>query len=123
METETIIAASSKLVWEVLTDTNCWPQWGPSVTDVRCRNRFIQSGSKGSVRTALGFWLPFEITEFVPGIKWSWRVMNIPATGHRVEALAPGQCRLVFEVPGIAAPYLLVCKVAAHNIKRICENR
>ncbi len=121
METATIITASSKLVWEVLIDTHCWPKWGPSVTAVRCRDRFIQPGSKGHVRITLGLWLPFEIIDFVAGEKWSWRVMNIPATGHRVEALAPEQCLLVFEVPWLAAPYLLVCKIAAGRIKLIAE--
>ena len=120
-ETATIIAAPAKVVWEVLTDTQCWPLWGPSVTAVRCEDRFIQAGSKGSVRTALGFWVPFEISEFVPETKWSWRVVNIPATGHRVEALAPERCRLVFKVPMIAAPYLVICKIAASRIKRLAE--
>ena len=121
METATIIAASSKVVWEVLIDTQCWPQWGPSVIAVRCRDRFIKPDTKGHVRITLGVWLPFEIQDFVPGEKWSWWVMNIPATGHRIEALAPGQCRLVFEVPWLAAPYLLVCKIAARRIKLIAE--
>ena len=121
METATIIAASSELVWEILIDTHCWPRWGPSVKAVRCLDRFIKSGTKGHVRIILGLWLPFEIMDFVPGEKWSWRVMNIPATDHRVEALASGQCRLVFEVPWIAAPYLQVCKIAARRIKLIAE--
>jgi uncharacterized protein YndB with AHSA1/START domain len=122
MQTWIIIAAPSKRVWEVLTDTHCWPKWGPPVTAVRCTERFIQSDSKGQVQISLGFWLPFEITDFVPGEKWSWRVMHIPATGHRVEALAPKQCRLVFEVPMIALPYLLFCNIAARRIRRICES-
>jgi uncharacterized protein YndB with AHSA1/START domain len=122
METSTIIDAPSKLVWEVLIDTQCWSRWGPSVNAVRCRDRFIQSGSKGSVRTAVGIWIPFEITDFVPGKRWSWRVMNIRATGHRVEYLAINQCRLIFEVPWFAAPYILICKIAARRIKLIVES-
>ena len=122
METATLIAAPSKVVWKILIDTHCWPRWGPSVSQVKCRNRYIQPGTKGYVRTAVGIWLPFEITDFVPAIKWSWRVMNIPATSHRVEALASRQCRLIFAVPWIAAPYLLVCKIAANRIKMIAES-
>jgi hypothetical protein len=99
METSTIIDAPSNLVWEVLIDTHCWSRWGPSVNAVRCRDRFIQSGSKGYVR-----------------------VMNIRATGHRVEYLAIKQCRLIFEVPWLAAPYLLICKIAARRIKLIAES-
>jgi uncharacterized protein YndB with AHSA1/START domain len=122
METSTIIDAPSNLVWEVLIDTHCWSRWGPSVNAVRCRDRFIQSGSKGYVQTAVGIWIPFEITDFVPGKRWSWRVMNIRATGHRVEYLAIKQCRLIFEVPWLAAPYLLICKIAARRIKLIAES-
>jgi hypothetical protein len=47
--------------------------------------------------------------------------MNIRATGHRVEYLAIKQCRLIFEVPWLAAPYLLVCKIATRRIKLIAE--
>jgi hypothetical protein len=36
--------------------------------------------------------------------------------------LAPEQCRLIFEVPWLAAPYLLVCKIAARRIKLITES-
>jgi hypothetical protein len=48
-------------------------------------------------------------------------VAGIPATGHRVEALGPGRCRVVFEVPLLAAPYLAVCRLAAHRIRTILE--
>jgi len=123
METAILIDAPLKTIWEIVTDTHCWPIWGPSVKAVRCKDRFIQPGTTGSVKTALGFWVPFEITDFVPGKKWSWRVANIPATGHRVEAISPERCRLIFEVVGIAAPYLLICKIAARRIKRIAESR
>lgn len=123
METKIIINAGSKRVWEVLTDTYCWPKWGPSVTAVRCRDRYIQSGSKGYVQTVIGIWVPFEITEFIPEKNWTWKVMGTPATGHRVESLATTKCRLVFEVPWGAAPYVLICKIAARRIKLISENR
>ena len=123
MKTSIIIAAPLEVVWKILVDTHLWSSWGPSVNGVRCRDRFIQSGSKGNVRIALGIWIPFEITDFVPEKRWSWRVMNIRATGHRVEYLATKQCRLTFEVPWIAAPYLLICKIAARRIKLIAESR
>lgn len=122
IKTETIISASPKIVWEVLTDTHCWHKWGPSVTSVRCDDRFISAESKGFVRTITGLWVPFAITDYVPERLWAWRVWDIPATIHRVEALSAERCRIIFEVPLIAAPYLLVCKIAAKRIKRIAEN-
>jgi hypothetical protein len=50
-------------------------------------------------------------------------VAGIPATGHRVEPLGPERCRVVFEVPLLAAPYLAVCRVAALKIRTILEGR
>ena len=123
METAIVIDAPAKIVWEILTDTACWEIWGPSVSSIRCEDRFVVSGTEGHVKILGAIWLPFIITDFVPGKKWSWRVMNIPATGHRVEGLSTRRCRLIFEVPTIAAPYILVCKIAARRIKRIAENK
>ena len=122
METAIIIDAPSKIVWEVLTDTACWKKWGPSVSSVRSRDRYIQSDTTGYVKVIGAIWLPFIITDFVPGKNWSWRVMNIRATGHRLEGISATQCRLIFEVPILAFPYILVCKVAAKRIKEIAEN-
>jgi hypothetical protein len=107
--------------WELLIDTQKWPQWGPSVARVDCADRCIGPGSVGRVKTAFGLWLSFEITRFTAGQYWHWQVAGIPATGHRVLSLGPGLCRVVFEVPVPAAPYLVVCRMAAQRIKNILE--
>ena len=107
-------------IWDQLTRVSQWPSWGPSVTDVRCADECIRLGSVGQVRTAMGFWVNFEITELEPGRFWRWRVAGVEATGHRVEPAGPGRCRLVFEVPWWAAPYALVCRRAARRIAQIC---
>ena len=108
-------------IWELLTDTNTWPQWGPSVKAVECVNRFIRQGTEGRVKTAGGIWLPFIITTYLEGLFWSWNVAGIPATGHRVEAQENGLCRLTFEVPLLAAPYVYICKIALDRINGILE--
>jgi hypothetical protein len=123
METAIIIDAPSKIVWRILTDTACWKVWGPSVSSIRCKDRFIQSGTTGHVKVLGIIWLPFIITDFVPGKNWSWRVMNIHATGHRLESISNKQCRLTFEVPIIAFPYILICKIAIQRIKQIAESK
>ncbi len=123
MDIAHLIDAPCDRVWDLLTDTQQWPKWGPSVTGVRCADRFIRQGSRGEVRTALGLWLPFAITEFTPTKRWSWRVSGIAATGHRVETVEGGGCRLVFEVPLLAAPYGLVCRLAARRISRMARGR
>lgn len=116
MDVATQISAPAQLVWNILTDTRLWPQWGPSLRSVDCADRYIKETSCGRVQTAAGIWLKFRISRFQPGCYWSWQVAGIPATGHRVEVLSPESCRLVFEVPLIAAPYAAICKVAAQRI-------
>ena len=115
------IAAPARQVWTLLTDTHAWSSWGPSVRDVECDERFIGANSRGRVQTAIGIWLPFEVTALDPGEYWSWKVAGIPATGHRVTALGDDRCQLSFEVPTLAAPYLAVCGVANRRIREMAE--
>lgn len=110
------VNAPAKEVWSLLTDTTRWPQWGPSVSAVTSDRRFIRRGSRGRVRTRLGLSVPFQITDFVEGRAWSWRVAGMRATGHRVEPLGADRCRVVFEIPVAAFPYALVCRRALQRI-------
>ncbi len=121
METSVEILATPSAAWKLLTDTTRWGQWGPSVVSVECAERYIGPGSTGRVQTVIGLWLPFRITEFCADKRWCWDVAGIPATGHRVEALGPDRCRVVFEVPLLASPYTAVCQLAAQRIRRILE--
>jgi hypothetical protein len=97
IEISRVVAASSNRAWGLLTDTCTWKEWGPSLLDVRSSDRYIKKGSHGRVKTALHFF-------------------GINATGHRVEPLDESSCRLVFQVPLWAAPYLVVCKIALDRI-------
>jgi hypothetical protein len=121
METSVEILAPAAAAWRLLTDTSRWPQWGPSVSRVESAGQYIGPGSTGRIQTIIGVWLPFRVTEFVAGQRWGWEVAGIPATGHRVESLGPDRCRVVFEVPPLAAPYLAVCRLAAERIRSILE--
>lgn len=121
MKTAITISAPAARVWRILTDTRQWPTWGPSIRAVDCPDRHIRAGSRGRVRTAGGIWLRFRVTAFVPGRYWAWRVAGVPATGHRVEPTGERACRLSFEVPVPAAPYLLVCRVACRRIAALAE--
>ena len=115
------ILAPAPAAWKLLTDTSRWPEWGPSVSRVESAEQYIGPGSTGRVQTIIGVWLPFRVTEFVAGQRWDWEVAGIPATGHRVESLGPDRCRVVFEVPLLATPYLAVCRLAAQRIRCILE--
>lgn len=108
------VDATPEAVWEVLTDTDQWPDWGPSVRDVESNVRFVQEGTTGRVQTVGGLWLPFEVTT-CEAYRWGWRVARIPATGHRVEETDDGS-RAMFEVPLLAAGYAPVCQRALARI-------
>ena len=114
------LAAPPAAAWRLLTDTRAWPRWGPTITAVEADRPVIGLATRGRVRTSVGVWAPFEITGFVPGSSWHWRVAGIPATGHRVEPAARG-CRVVFEVPWPAAPYVIVCRIALGRLAAMLE--
>jgi hypothetical protein len=120
------VAATRESAWEVLTDTETWPEWGPSVSAVESSDRVIREGTTGRVRTPVGISLPFEITS-CRDYRWTWEVAKIPATGHRVDAVEEPtdgeeygeKCRVVFEVPLLAAGYVPVCQRALGRIEAI----
>ncbi len=112
------LRASPRAAWNLLVDTERWPEWGPSVRAVECDDRRVHAGSRGRVRVPGGFWVPFRVTGFEDGRRWSWDVARLPATGHRVTPAAGG-CRVVFEVPPLAAGYVPVCRRALANVARL----
>jgi hypothetical protein len=105
--------------WELLTDTNQWPLWGPTVRAVECPVRYIRQGTSGRVQTPIGLWLPFRITEYDHGRYWTWRVAGIRATGHRLIRIDETSCRVTFEMPVAWLPYAIVCRIALKRIARI----
>ena len=111
--------ASPDTIWDLITDTTQWPKWGPTVKAVRNSERYIHKGSQGQVLTAVGLWLPFVITEYEHISFWSWKVASVSATGHRLKPTNTGGCHLWFEVPIIAAPYLVVCQIALNRLEGI----
>jgi hypothetical protein len=120
------VAAGRDAVWAVLTDTTTWPVWGPTVraaelTDGGTR---IGAGSTGRVGTVAGIWLPFEVTEWDEGRRWTWRVAGIPATGHAVDddPADPAGSRVTIEVPSWAPVYTPVCWIALGRIGRLARS-
>ncbi|WP_254837642.1 SRPBCC family protein [Natronomonas marina] len=117
------IAAPADRVWELLVDTERWPEWGPTVAAVESPTRRIEAGTTGHVRIrGIGARVPFEIRCFdAEAMRWRWDVAGVPATGHRVAASGDG-CRVEFEIPFAAAGYAPVCRRACRKIKRLAEN-
>ncbi len=114
------IAASSEAAWDLLTDLEKWPLWGPSVrrAELRGGGTVLSECAQGTVWTAVGVALPFAVTDFIPGRRWDWTVAGVSATGHEVTA-APGGCLVRFSTPWWAAAYLPVCAAALHRIEKL----
>jgi len=116
-----VIECSPEDAWHVLTDTRLWPVWGPSVRRVHCDQRLIGPGSTGRVKSALGMWVPFTITEYRYQHSWAWRIGPFQATGHNLKKRDGSSCTVAFDMPWWAAPYLVICLVALRRIKRLLE--
>ncbi|MEH3033997.1 MAG: SRPBCC family protein [Aeromicrobium erythreum] len=79
------VPAPPERVWATLVDLDAWPAWGPSVRRAELDDATaLGVGVTGTVWTAVGVPLPFEITTFEPGRRWAWRVAGVPATTHGV---------------------------------------
>ena len=113
--------APAEVAWRVLTAPRRWPEWGPSVRAVRCPDDPIRAGSRGEVQLVFGPWLTFVVQRCEPPLYWDWRVAGVPATGHRVRPLGAARCRIEFELSSLAAPYWLVCRIAAGRVARLAE--
>lgn len=112
------IAAPPDVAWRLLTDLAAWPQWGPSVFGASIDTDELRLGTRGTVRTAAGVSLPFEVTVFEDGRRWAWRVAGVTATDHRVDP-TPDGCRVTFGVSWWAPGYLAVCAIALRRIERL----
>ena len=115
------IAAPPGVLWRLLVDTDRWSDWGPTVRAVELDAPCLSSGSRGRVQTAVGLWVPFEITRFEEGRAWSWKVGGVPATEHTVEAVNELNCRVAFGAPWVATPYLAVCLIALGRLDRLAH--
>ncbi len=114
------VEASPEDAWALISRTDSWPAWGPTVSAVEPVDATISLSMRGRVRTPLGLWLPFRITAFDPPRSWAWSVLSIPATSHTI-APAPGGCRISFAVPAPAVAYLTVCHLALERIAGLLE--
>ncbi len=109
--------------WDVITDLEAWPVWGPSVSGAELDGPGpLTAGSRGRVWTPVGVPLPFQITEFVDGRAWAWKVLGVPATRHEVIPTRGG-CVVSFGVPLWAPGYLAVMALALPRIDRLARQR
>ena len=129
------VAAPAGSAWDLLVDVDAWPLWGPTVTAARLDDggRTLTRGARGAVRTPVGLWVPFEVTELVPHVdgaghvtrdepvaRWSWSVAGVPATTHRVRADGPG-CVVELGAPWWAPAYLPVLELGTRRLAGLVE--
>ncbi|MFN8195907.1 MAG: SRPBCC family protein [Nocardioidaceae bacterium] len=120
------IAGGAERAWLELVDLDRWPAWGPSVRAARLDDgtRRLKAGATGSVRTPVGAWVGFRVTDWHDtGSRrsWSWEVLGVPATAHTVTATGPGRCRVEIAVPWWAPAYLPVVGVGLRRIRARVE--
>ena len=72
LDVGTLIDAPVSRVWRLMTDTQTWTRWGPSLKEVDSPERFIRAGLTGRIRTPFGIWAPFTIEAFEPEQYWDW---------------------------------------------------
>jgi uncharacterized protein YndB with AHSA1/START domain len=114
------VNVAPETVWDLLVDLDAWPRWGPTVAGATIDGE-LGVGTRGTVRTAVGVSLPFEVTRFDSGRCWAWKVAGVPATEHTVEP-APGGCTVTFGVPWWAPGYLAVCALALRRLDRLATS-
>jgi hypothetical protein len=120
---ERTMAAPPRAAWDVLTDLDAWPQWGPTVMGAELDGPGpLRLGSRGRVWTPVGVPLPFEVIEFDDGHAWAWKVAGVSATRHTVDAFNGG-CRVSFGVPLWAPIYLTVCALGLKRIDELAASR
>jgi uncharacterized protein YndB with AHSA1/START domain len=110
------IDANPATVWELLVDLDAWPRWGLTVSRAEIDGGVLTLGTRGRVWTPVGVPLPFEITEFVPGVRWAWSVGGVPATKHGVNPVGDG-ARVWMSAPVWAPGYLPVLEIAVRRIE------
>ena len=116
------VAAPAGSVWDLLVDLDAWPRWGPTVSAARLDDggRVLTRGARGAVRTPVGVWVPFEVTDLTELDEWSWTVGGVPATTHRVRNEGHG-CVVALGAPWWAPAYLPVLEVATRRLAGLAE--
>ena len=115
------IGAPADRVWELISQFEYWPDWGLSIRDVDPARGSVESGRTGRVQTAIGPWIPFEITTVREGAFWAWKVAGADATGHRVDPTSTGS-RTTFTSPRWAPFYVPVLVFSLRRLRRLAES-
>lgn len=114
------VPALPEQAWTLMSTVEHWPEWGPLLTDVRYPHDDVRTDTSGEVQLLNLLWIPFRIRR-VEEFFWSWTVSGVtpPSDGHRVEPLGESRCRISFELPLWAIPYVPVCYRALRTMEKL----
>jgi len=135
-ETTIDIDAAAPTVWSVLADVTRWPEWTPTMTEVRLREG-ERLGPAGSAeirqpRLPRAVW---TVTEFEDGRRFAWAAggPGVRTVGdHVVEPLGADRCRVTLGIEttgALSRPFWLLAggltrryvTLEADSLKRRCE--
>lgn len=75
------IDAPPRLVWDVFTDVERWPEWTASVTSLTgLDGPALAVGRRFAIKQPGMTKLVWQVTELIPGASWTW-VQRSPARG------------------------------------------
>ena len=112
VETAVEIDAPAERVWEVMTDTERWPEWTASVERAeRLDTGPLKVGSRARLKQPKFPAVVWEVTDLEPGRSFSWMARNVGLTSvghHRVDPRAGGGATVTLSLhqQGPLAPLL-----------------
>jgi uncharacterized membrane protein len=130
------IEAPAPAVWAVLADVTRWPEWTPTMNEVRLRDAdTLGPASRADIRQPKLPKAVWTVTEFEDGHRFAWaaRGLGFRTVGdHLVEPLDGGRCRVTLgvETTGpLARPFWRIAgdlteryvATEAASLKRHCE--
>ncbi len=133
-EVTTTVDAPATLVWRAIKDVEKWPEWTPTMTEVRLDADELRSGSSATVRQPKQPVRTWTVTELTEGRSFTWtstgRGLRMTADHVVTEENGRTTVLLSFSMAGPLAPLagLLAGKAVrqavdteAASLKKWCE--
>lgn len=137
-ETTIDIDAAAPKVWSVLADVQRWPEWTPTMNQVRLRetDRF-GVGATADIRQPKLPPAAWKVTAFEDGHRFAWAAGGpgvLTVGDHVVEPLGADRCRVTLGIEttgALSRPFWLLAggltrryvTMEADSLKRHCEAR